>query len=243
VERARTLDDRLKILASAIQRLGYGSVETHDDFVMPPIDRVARRISNSIVLASNELIVPLRAVGGAALGTLVLREPFDGAPPTADRVRTVELFAQQVASIIENARLYEESERQRGRGEAFSDIARAVSGSLRLGDVLKLSLGHAIALLHAAGAMLSLVRDQQLTIVAGLGAGECLVGAPLPPLSLSWRAIASGGRSSANTRTYLRCTADAHRREFGRADRSSPSAARRAVIQERNPVVSGSRPR
>ena len=127
------------------------------------------------MLASNDLLVPLRAVGGAALGTLVLGDPLDGAAPTADRVRTVELFAQQVASIIENARLYEESERQRGRGEAFSDIARAVSGSLRLDDVMTLGLGHAMALLHAQGATLSLVRDQQLTIVAGLGAGECLV--------------------------------------------------------------------
>jgi PAS domain S-box-containing protein len=105
----------------------------------------------------------------------------------------VELFAQQVASIIENARLYEESERQRGRGEAFSDIARAVSGSLRLGDVMKLSLGHAMGLLHAEGATLSLVRDNELVVVAGLGAGECLVGAPLPlESSLSGRTIAEG---------------------------------------------------
>lgn len=191
VERARTLEDRLAILEMAIKRIGYARVETHDDFVMPSADHVARRISNSIVLASNDLIVPLRAVGGAAIGTLVLGDPLDGTPPTADRVRTVELFAQQVASIIENARLYEESERQRRRGEAFSDIARAVSGSLRLDDVMKLSLGHAMALLHAQGATLSLVRDSELVVVAGLGAGECLIGAPLPlDSSLSGRAIA-----------------------------------------------------
>ena len=190
VERARTLPDRLRILESAIRRLGYGRVETHDDFVMPRPDQVTRRISNSIVLASNELIVPLRAVGGAALGTLLLGDSLDNAPPTADRVRTVELFAQQVASIIENARLYEESERQRERGDAFSEIARAVSGSLRLDEVMNLSLGHAMALLHAAGATLTLVRETQLVVVAGLGVGEMLVGAPLPlESSLSGRAI------------------------------------------------------
>jgi PAS domain S-box-containing protein len=191
VERARSLEHRITILETAIKRIGYGRVETHDDFVMPPPDQVAHRISNSIVLASNDLLVPLRAVGGAALGTLVLGDPLDGAAPTADRVRTVELFAQQVASIIENARLYAESERQRVRGEAFSDIARAVSGSLRLDDVMTLGLRHAMALLHAEGATISLVRDQQLVVVAGLGAGECLVGAPLPlESSLSGRAIA-----------------------------------------------------
>lgn len=190
IERARCLDDRLNILKSAIKRMGYGRVETHEDFVMPEACHVARRVSHSIVLASNELIVPLRAIGGAALGTLVLAEPIDGTAPTADRVRTVELFAQQVASIIENARLYEESERQRESGEAFSEIARAVSGSLRLDDVMTLSLRHAIALLNAKGATLALVRDSQLVVVAGLGAGECLVGAPLPlEASLSGRAI------------------------------------------------------
>jgi PAS domain S-box-containing protein len=196
VERARTLEDRLSIFETAIKRIGYGRVETYDDFVMPSADQVVRRISNSIVLASNDLIVPLRAVGGAALGTLVLGEPSDNAPATADRVRTVELFAQQVASIIENARLYEESERQRGRGEALSDIARAVSGSLRLDDVMTLSLGHAMALLHARGATLSLVRDpQQLVVVAGLGVGERLIGSRLPlDSSLSGRAI-TGGRA------------------------------------------------
>jgi PAS domain S-box-containing protein len=193
VERARTLEDRLSVFETAIKRIGYGRAEAHDDFVMPSAEHVARRISNSIVLTSNDLIVPLRAVGGAALGTLVLGEPSDGAPPTADRVRTVELFAQQVASIIENARLYEESERQRGRGEALSDIARAVSGSLRLDDVMTLSLRHAIALLHARGATLSLVRESHLVVVAGLGAGECLIGARLPlEASLSGRAIADG---------------------------------------------------
>ena len=75
--------------------------------------------------------MPLRAVHGATIATLVLRKPADPSPPTLARVRTVELFAQQVASIIENARLYEESQRERGRGEAISDIARAVSASLR----------------------------------------------------------------------------------------------------------------
>jgi hypothetical protein len=69
VERARTLEGRLTILETAIKRIGYARVETHDDFVMPSADHVARRISNSIVLSTNDLLVPLRAVGGTALGS------------------------------------------------------------------------------------------------------------------------------------------------------------------------------
>lgn len=180
VERARTLDERLRILAEAIQRVGFARVETTARYSMPPNTRLVAQISNSSFLSSNELLVPLRTADGATIATLLLGEPAEpGVPPLA-RVRTVELFAQQVASMIENARLYEQSQRERGRGEAIADIARAISASLRLTDVTQLSLRHAMALLHVQGATLGLLRDQQIVVVAGLGAGECLVGAPLP---------------------------------------------------------------
>ena len=190
VERARTLDERLAILVQAIQRLGYGRVATVNGYSIPEETSVVSLISNSAFLDSHELIVPLRAVHGATVATLVLGEPTERTVPTLARVRTVELFAQQVASIIENARLYEESQRERGRGEAMADVARAVGSSLRLGEVMQLSLRHAVALLRAQGATLGLLRGDQIMIVAGIGAGEVLIGAPVPvESSVSGRAI------------------------------------------------------
>ncbi len=180
VERARTLDERLRILAEAIQKIGFARVETTAGYSMPPTTRLVAQISNSSFLDSNELLVPLRTADGATIATLILGEPAEPGVPPLSRVRTVELFAQQVASMIENARLYEQSQRERGRGEAIADIARAISGSLRLSDVMQLSLRHAMALLHTEGATLALSRDQQIVVVAGAGAGECLIGAPLP---------------------------------------------------------------
>ena len=193
VERARSADDRLRILAQAIQRLGYGSVETVEDYAMPAAANVVSLISNSAYLDTKELVVPLRAVDGATVATLILRDAREDGPPTLASVRTVELFAQQVASIIENARLYDESQRERGRGEAISDIARAVGSSLRLADVLQLSLRHAVALLRSRGAAVGLIRDEQVVVVAGLGACEVLVGAPIPLVgSLTGKAIREG---------------------------------------------------
>jgi len=190
VERARTLRERLAVLALAIQRIGFARVETIDEYAMPESANVLALISNSAYLDSNELIVPLRAVGGATVATLVLGEPTESGVPTLELVRTVELFAQQVASIIENARLYEESQRERGRGEALSDIARAVGSSLRLTDVMQLSLRHAVALLRTQGGTLGLLRDDQIMIVAGIGVGDVVVGAPVPlNASISGRAI------------------------------------------------------
>ncbi|HEY4306447.1 MAG TPA: ATP-binding protein [Gemmatimonadaceae bacterium] len=179
VQRAATIEQRLRILVQAIQRLGYGEVEKVDQYSLEG-KHVVARISSSTYLDTGELLVPMRAVNGATIATLVLREPVDANAPTLPRVRTVELFAQQVASIIETARLYDESQRERGRGEAISDIARAVSASLRQDEVMHLSLRHAVALLHAEGAALALQHEDQLIVVAGIGPGERLVGAPVP---------------------------------------------------------------
>lgn len=190
IERARTLDERLRILVDAVGQIGYGRVTTVDGDTAPHNANVVASISHSIFLDSDELLVPLRAVDGTTVATLILGEPAEKGTPTLARVRTVELFAQQVASMIENARLYEQSLRERGRGEALADIARAVSSSLRLKDVMQLGLRHAVALLRTEGAALGVLRDDQVIIVAGLGAGEPLIGAPVPVnASVTGRAI------------------------------------------------------
>ena len=180
VERAHSFDERVGILVAAIRRVGYGRVETVTDYPAPDGTAVAEWISNSAFLNTGELIVPLRSVVGITIATLVLGDPDEPGPPPLTRVRTVELFAQRVASMIENARLYEKSERERRRGEALADIARAVSSSLRLADVLDLSLRHAMALLHTRGAGIGLLRDDQIILVAGNGSASSLIGAPIP---------------------------------------------------------------
>lgn len=190
VERARTLSERLRILVQAIGRLGYGRVDSVEEYSMPAHASVVAWISNSTFLDSGELIVPVRAVDGATVATLVLGEATEPGSPPLSHVRTVELFAQQVASIIENARLYDESLRERRRGEALTDIARAVGGSLNLADVMALSLRHAVALLRAENATLGVLRDDQIIVTAALGVGESMIGAPIPVReSLSGRSI------------------------------------------------------
>ena len=70
--------------------------------------------------------------------------------------------------------------RERDQLEALADMARAIGGSLRLSDVMHLALRHAVALLNTQGAGLGLLRDEQVVVVAGLGAGEKIIGAALP---------------------------------------------------------------
>jgi PAS domain S-box-containing protein len=193
VELATSLEQRLRIFVTAIQKIGFGRVSmTLRDSSMAAIalvtaglsesetddlrgaaapgavwrrrlDCLARlphlRISTSFYLdvrdpwvasefhdslpsrlephgrpgwsPQDSLLVPVRGPRGEIVATLLLDDPADRARPTLARVRTVELFAQQVATILDRARLLEEAQRERVRAEAMADVARAVSAEHR----------------------------------------------------------------------------------------------------------------
>ncbi|HET9809025.1 MAG TPA: PAS domain S-box protein [Candidatus Limnocylindria bacterium] len=86
----------------------------------------------------------------------------------------------QAAVALANARLYAESQRERRQSEALADVARAVNESLRLGDVLNLTLRHTSALLRAEGSCVTLQDGDDLEIVEAVGATEALRGMRLP---------------------------------------------------------------
>jgi two-component system NtrC family sensor kinase len=193
VEAARTTDSRLSILECAIQRLGFRRVRTAELFDAVSSDAPAATISNSVLTDAGDLVVPLRAVDGTQLAALVLGDSVEPDAFSPSRVRMVELFAQQVASIIENARLYEESQRERGRGDALADIARAINGSLRLSEVLEIGLRHAMELLGSEAASIGLVRGDRIVLIANAGASAAEFGLEIPlDSSVSGRAIRAG---------------------------------------------------
>ena len=193
VEAARTTDSRLSILKCAIQRLGFRRVETEERSQRANVDPRAALISNSALTEAGDLVVPLRAVDGTEFAALVLGDAAEADCFSPSRVRMVELFAQQVASIIENARLFEESQRERGRGEAIADIARAINGSLRLSEVLELGLRHAMALLKTEAASIGLVRGDRVVLIANAGASASESGLEIPlDASFSGKAIREG---------------------------------------------------
>ena len=78
----------------------------------------------------------------------------------------------QAASALSNARLYAESQRERRQTEALADVAKAVSESLRMGEVMRLIMRHAMSLLGVEGASVALRRDDYLHVVAAGGIGD-----------------------------------------------------------------------
>ncbi|HJU90541.1 MAG TPA: PAS domain S-box protein [Gemmatimonadaceae bacterium] len=82
---------------------------------------------------------------------------------------------------------------ERGQTEALAEVARAVSGSLRLDEVLDLTLRHTTALLAAEGAGVTLRDGDDLVVVAVVGAAKPLLDARMPiDGSLNGQALRSG---------------------------------------------------
>ncbi|MBV6521346.1 MAG: Sensor histidine kinase RcsC [Gemmatimonadaceae bacterium] len=110
-----------------------------------------------------------------------------------DDVESLRTLASQSAIALSNAQLFAESERERRQSEALAAAARAVGESLRMGEVMRLILRHATALLRADGGGVALLQGDYLNIVAAVGAGELLKGVHLPVgASVSGRVVREG---------------------------------------------------
>ena len=84
-----------------------------------------------------------------------------------DGVRYLPPLEPLLASLpSEQAEFLRELLRERAQTEALGEVARAVNGSLRLEEVLELTLRHTVALLGCDGAGIILERGDELEVVA-----------------------------------------------------------------------------
>lgn len=130
--------------------------------------------------------------GRRLLGVLAVHDPSpEGCDDEAREV--VGLLARQAAGALSNARLFADSERERRQSEAMAEIARAVGESLKMGEVLRLILRHAAALLQAEGACVALRDGDYLHVVSAVGIAELLAGVHMPVSgSLTGQVVRSG---------------------------------------------------
>ncbi len=162
--------------------------------------------------ADSVLAVPMM-LGLRLVGVLAVHASTPNAYTREDE-EELRAMGSQAATAIANAQMYAESQRERRQSEALADIARAVGESLRLGDVLRLILRHAAALLRAEGACVTLEEDEdRMKVVAGTGSGDSLVGMSVPVSgSVSGGVLRSGGHRIVNDVTREPGAYDATRR-------------------------------
>ncbi|HTP09832.1 MAG TPA: PAS domain S-box protein [Anaerolineae bacterium] len=114
------------------------------------------------------LFIPIELRDGRIVGTIWLDAPQDGKRPTIESLRPLEIFVNQAAIAIENARLFE-AERQRHRElEAVYAASRQVTQSLDLSEVLDAILNSVMQLVPATNAQLFLYDGERLKFGSGL---------------------------------------------------------------------------
>ncbi len=165
------------ILADAIR-----SGETRRTSCTDPADAEARRSIDDTLGelsgANSVLAAPMmqgRKLVGAIVAYALSSDAFD--------IETQELLTTMAingGAALRHARLHAESDRERRQSDAMADVARAVGESLRVGDVQRLILRHAMVLLRGDGACIGLRDGDYLHIEGALGIAEVLAGVFIP---------------------------------------------------------------
>jgi len=146
--------------------------------------------------------VPI-VVRGEAWGNLYLSEKEGGAEFDEADEETVVILAEWAAIAIDNARLYQRTERRRHELEravagleATTAIARAVGGETRLERVLELIVKRGRELVQARALVILLREDDGLVLAAGAGRfdGDAL-GRRLSEEGTTWGEVRRSGRA------------------------------------------------
>jgi signal transduction histidine kinase len=140
-------------------------------------------------------------IRGQVWGNLYLTEKKDGQFTARDEEAAV-ILAQWAAIAIENARLYEDSERRRRELEkalrglgAMQDVAVAIGGELALEHVLELIAKRGQVLVDARSIVIMLRGREELVVSASAGQASDVHGARLPINGSTSGEVLEEGRS------------------------------------------------
>ena len=156
-------------------------------------------------------------IRGKAWGNLYLTEKEGGGEFTEDDEEAALVLAQWAGTAIENARLYETSERQRLEAqravrslEAARDIADAVGATPDLERVLELIVKRGRALVEARSVLILLRDGGELVVAATAGHAADARGRRLPVSGSTSGQGLEGGRPEriADVATHLRIAAE-----------------------------------
>jgi PAS domain S-box-containing protein len=81
------------------------------------------------------LVINISGQGGNLLGMIVLDRPYNNKRPDRARIEVLEIFAHQAATMIENTRLFVESQRNAEQEAQLNNIMNAVSSTFDLNEI------------------------------------------------------------------------------------------------------------
>jgi GAF domain-containing protein len=130
------------------------AVLTHEDVqALPPL--APEYLAHPFFRTRSFVIAPLLA-GDRVIGVACADNKPSRRPILPLQVEPFALLCQQVATALDNARLYDEAERRRRQAEVLADLARDIGASLELGAVLQRVVEGARELCGAEAARIAL---------------------------------------------------------------------------------------
>lgn len=126
----------------------------------PQLEALSLHDLAQIASIRHTVLTPL-TTGGRTMGYLQVANKPSGAPFTQDDLRLLAIIAGQVAPIIENAALVQESRRRAQRAETLRRIASLTGSNATLDEILKYSLLDLARLLQADIAAIYLLDENR----------------------------------------------------------------------------------
>lgn len=168
-------------LRRALEELGTQILEPRQIANSSDLSRAERAVLE-LTGARYVLLVPLRvrghSVGVVTLFNLTVERRFE-----EEVINLTHTLASHAAMALENAHLYEASQRQVKVGALLNEASRVLNSTLDTTEILQSLLGQMNELLHAEAISIALVDEQRNELVyevaAGIGSKE-IVGLRLP---------------------------------------------------------------
>lgn len=115
------------------------------------------------------LFVPLYDTDERIIGILTVENPDTGERPTSSSVQTLEIFANQAATAIENARLFELERQRRRLADTLRGVAEAISSKLDFDELLNIMLQELAKVVEFDSVSVQQLQGNQLIIIGGHG--------------------------------------------------------------------------
>lgn len=103
------------------------------------------------------------------IGLISVDNPRDGRVPTQQTMETLELFANQAAAAIENARLFQSEQERRRLADTLREVSAVVSSTLSVDKVIEAILDQLRRVVPYDSATVQVLSGDQLIITGGRG--------------------------------------------------------------------------
>lgn len=106
------------------------------------------------------LAVPIKIHGNVVLGLLETHKPTEEGPWTSQEIELLESIGDQLGSALENARLFEETQRQAERERIAADVSSQVWSSTNVNSILQTAVDELGRALNASKGTIRLTSDE-----------------------------------------------------------------------------------